>query len=546
MYPDTKSIGIYKEAGTALKTFFKYLFTLLLSVSMPISTATAAGHDLKLVESIKAKDYATAKALLQQNVDVNVAEADGATALAWAAYWDEREIAGLLISAGADSNLANDYGITPLMLACNNGSADMVNTLLDARADPNATQWMGVTPLMMCSRSGSTDAVRFLLTRGAEVNASESRRGQTALMWAASGQHLEVARLLTEYGANSNVQTRMPDNFEPRQFITYGVKKRDPSRPDEIAENDIHPAPTSSRGGFTALMFAAREGDLEMVRLLVSAGADVNVYSFEYGNALVVAAANAHEDMAIYLTEQGADPNVTDRWGLTPLHYSLQDGITAIGMSRKYLETDSNWLKPNMPALVKSLLEHGADPNMPIGVGIPPFNYPAFARTTGNSMPEIRQPGVTPFFLAAASFDIELMRLLLSHGADPMLTTDEGTTALMAASGMGRQQDISTEAEKAAYAAASLALELGNDVNASNQDGRTALAAAAYLGANSLIKLLVDNGADMSAKDRYGQTALSIAQGKPYKVTGQDKRFRRASEHPESVELLISLGARAE
>jgi ankyrin repeat protein len=147
--------------------------------------------------------------------------------------------------------------------------------------------------------------------------------------------------------------------------------------------------------------------------------------------------------------------------------------------------------------------------------------------------------------LAAASFDIKLMHLLLSHGADPNLSTDEGTTALMVASGMGRQNDISVAQEKAAFEAASLALELGNDVNASNQDGRTALLAAAYLGANSVIQLLVENGADMNAKDRYGQTALSIAQGKPYQITGQDKRFRRPSEHKRAVDLLISLGAQA-
>jgi ankyrin repeat protein len=527
-------------------TLFKHSLALLLIANLCYPDVMAAGHNLRLVEAVKAKDYATAKVLLQEKINVNVTQTDGASALAWAVYWDEMEMAELLLSTGADPNIANDYGMTPLMLACNNGSAEMVQALLNARANPNAAQRTGVTPLMMCARTGNTEAVRVLLTHGANVNASESRRGQTALMWAASGQHLEVTRLLTEYGADSNIQTRMPDDFQPRQFITYGIKRRDPTRPDEIGDNDIHPAPTSSRGGFTALMFAAREGDLDMARLLVSAGADVDVFSFEYGNALLVAAANAHEDVAIYLTEQGSDPNVTDRWGLTPLHYALQDGITAIGMSRASIASDSLWLKPNMPGLVKSLLEHEADPNIPVGVGIPPFNYPAFARTTGNSMPEIRQPGVTPFFLAAASFDVDLMRLLLSHGADPNLDTNEGTTPLMVASGMGRQDDISAEQEKAAFEAASLALELGNDVNASNQDGRTALAAAAYHGANSLIQLLVENGADMDAKDRYGQTPLSIAQGIPYKVTGQDKRFRRASEHASSVELLLSLGAKTD
>lgn len=521
----------------------KLAFTIVMILSVFSLTTSAADNEVSLIESIKAKDYVLATSLLNNNADVNTVSADGSTALAWAVYWNSLDMAGKLLNSGADVNLANDYGIAPLMLACEKGNSDMVRLLLDARANPNVYQTSGITPLMICAKSGDVDAVRYLLVNGADVNARENRRGQTALMWAAAEQQIEVARLLTEYGADSNLRTKMPDDFEQLQFKTYGVQRRDPTRTDEIGENDIHPDPTSSRGGFTAMMFAAREGDLDMVRLLVSAGADVNIISFEYGSPLVVAAENHHEKVALYLLEQGADPNVVDRWGIAPIHYALQGGIGAIGMSRARIPTDSLWLKPNMHELVKSLLEHGANPNLRIGEGIPPFNYPAFARTTGNSMPEIRQPGITPFLLASASLDVELMKLLVSKGADPILSTNEGTTPLMVASGMGRQNDLTLEEKTFAVEAASYALKLGNDVNASNQDGRTALAAAAYHGANSLINLLVDNGANLNAKDRYGQTAMSIAKGDPYKISGQDKRFRRATRHESSIELLFSLGA---
>lgn len=522
----------------------KKLLLYLIVTSLFCSPVTFAVEDDKsLAALVKARDYYSAMMLLDQNADANDALADGATALAWAVYWNADEMVEKLLDSGADPDRVNDYGISPLMLACEKGNPETINRLLDARANPNVSQTTGITPLMMCVRSGNVDAVRLLLTHGADVNARESRRGQTALMWAASEQHLEVARLLTEYGAGVNLQTRMPDNFKPLQYKTYGVQRRDPTQPDILDENDIHPDPTSSRGGFTALMFAAREGDIDMTRLLVSAGADVNLTSYEYGNALVVAAENSHEDVAIYLLENGANPDIVDRWGIAPIHYALQGGIVAISMSRPRIPTDDYWLKPNMPGLVKALLEHDANPNLRMGDGIPAFNYPAFARTTGNSMPEIRQPGASPFFLASASLDVELMKLLMSYGADPMLSTNEGTTPLMVASGMGRQDDLTPDEEKAAFAAASYALELGNFVNASNQDGRTALAAAAYHGADSVLKLLVDNGADLNAQDRYGQTALTIAKGIPYQVTGQDKRFRRASRHDSSVELLLSLGA---
>jgi ankyrin repeat protein len=520
------------------------LLVKILVLIISVTTVSAVAQDVRLVDAVKVRDQYSVLQLLEDNIDVNATAPDGSSALAWAAHWDDMKTAELLIRAGADANISNEYGISPLMLACTNGSTSMIQKLLEARAKPDQAQWMGVTPLMICSRSGSIEGVKLLLTQGADINARDVRRGQTALMWAASRQHPEVARVLTEYGADANLKTTMPDDFTPREFITYGVKRRDPTRTDVIDDDEVHLETTGSQGGFSALMFAARKGDIEMAKVLVAAGADVNISSAEYGNALVVAAANSHKNFALFLLNQEADPNVHDRWGFTPLHYSLYSGINVMSTSRKSIPTDANWHRANIPELVESLLLHGADPNARVVHGFSPFNTPAYARTTGNAMPELRQPGATPLILAAASFNVSLMRLLVSHGANPQLTTDEGTTLLMLAAGMGRHDELAPDEESFSLEASRYAVDLGIDVNASNLDGRTALAAAAYMGANTVIKYLVSNGADMEKQDRYGQTALSIAQGKPYKIIGGDKRFRRATPHIKSAALLLSLGAK--
>ena len=505
----------------------------------------AASADLRLVEAVKNRDQQAMQSALKDKASVNAAQADGATALHWAAHWNDLEAADQLLRAGANANAANDYGVTPLTLACSNGNAAMVVKLLKAGANPNAAQWSGESVLMTCARAGSVEAAKLLLDRKANVNA-KTRRAQTALMWAAAEKHPEVVRLLLERGADANAKSHALEGFRPAQHITYGVHYKAPGKPDPVQPTDLHLDPASSKGGFTALMFAAQQGDLESARILIEHGARINETSPDYGSALVMAAASNHEALATYLLDKGADPNAADGFGFTAMHHALREGIRAINMSRPSMHSDPRWMPPNMPGLVKALLDHNANPNARASQGYPPFNVPAFGRSTGNSMPHLKQPGVTPFFLAAASNDPALMRLLLAKGADPLLATEEGSTPLMVAAGLGRNEDFSPEEEKRAMEAVQMLVERGADVNAADQDGQTALHAAAYMGSNAIIQYLVSKGAKLDPADKYGQTPLDIASGDPRHLVEADKRFAQGRrEHKSSAELLLKLGAPA-
>jgi ankyrin repeat protein len=527
----------------------KELRAVAILCSLAFAVKLPAAGDLRLAEAARDRNHAAVVALLSEKVDVNAPQADGTTALAWAAHWEDVEILERLLRAGADPNRATDYGVTPLSLACGKGNAVIVDKLLKAGANPDIAQWNGETPLMTCARTGDVSAVKLLLSRGADVNAS-TRRGQTALMWAAAERHPDVVAALIQSKANVNAKSHVLGGFEPATYITYGIHEHAPENEKDLAGSrnsdgemmQVHQDPATSKGGFTALMFAAQQGDLESSRRLLEAGANVNEASPEYGSALVMATASGHQKVAEFLLEAGADANLADGFGIFPLHYALQEGIALLASSRSRIPTDSEWIRPNMPGLVKVLLEHGADPNVRIGKGFPPFDHPTYQRTTGNSMPQLRQPGASAFLLAAATYDADLMRLLVSKGADPRLATEDGTTPLMVATGMGRYDEFSSEEEQRAFQAVQLAVELGADINAANNGGRTALHGAAYMGSNAMIELLVKSGANLETKDKYGQSALSIAEGRSA-GDGLDKRFRGPRPHKSAAELLLKLGA---
>ena len=528
---------------------FEDLARWLMVSFLAVSGLAAADTDLRLVDAAENRDRKAVRSLLKEHVDVNAAQADGVTALAWAVHWDDLEMADLLIHAGADLNASNDYGVTPLALACTNNNAVMVENLLKAGANADASIWTGETVLMRCVSTGNLMTVKSLLVHGADVNASESRRGQTALMWAVAEKHSEIAQVLIESGANVNAKTHNLPGVKQLQHKSYfwDVSEAiDDSGADSTNRpnvSGVHLDPSSSKGDFTPLLFAAQQGDLESARLLVAAGADVNHISPD-GTPLLVASASGHEELAIYLLENGADPNMADSYGIAPLHYALWEGFLGIGDGRPY-PTDQFWLRTNMPELVKALLAHGANPNSRVVTGFPPYNYPPLRRHGSFQLPQIIHRGATPFFVAAASADVGIMRDLLVAGADPHLATEEGATPLMVAAGLGRRTDRTKEKSESALEAVKLLVKHGADVNAVEAGGRTALQGAAYMGEDKIIQFLVDQGADLNAKDNYGRTALKIAEGDPQRSIGIfNKRWIQVPRVRENTaRLLLQLGA---
>ena len=508
---------------------------------LSVAGLAAASNDLGLVDAVKQRDHEAVRSLLTEHAEVNALQADGSTALLWAANRDDLEMVELLIRAGAKVNTANLYGITPLSMACTNGNAAMVEKLLAAGATPKTAQETGETPLMTCSRTGNAEAVKLLLAQGADVNAKETEKGQTALMWAAAQRHPQVVQALVEYGGDLRARSA--------QLLLYTPRIIDERLGFYNEKTSYFP---KVKGGFTPLMFAAQAGALDSVRVLLAAGADVNEGTPDDGSPLVLASFNGHEKVALFLLEKGADPNATDGYGLTPLHWVLQEGIKAIFTRPR--PTDRFWVHPNLPELVKALLVHGANPNARIKKDFYPYDINRYGRSRGTGLPQMYFAGATPFFLAAAVADLPAMRALVEGGADATVTTAEGVTPLMVAAGVGSDDRTSTtkEQKKNYTEAVRLAVRLGGSVNAFDHLGRTALHGAAFYGFNDVVQFLWENGADLEAKDIYGQTAVSIALGDPDGLVyrhledhNRDDRFRRAKlgSRQETVELLLKLGA---
>ena len=458
-----------------IKQFTGALFLPLLAVG-----SMAAAPDLRLVEAVKKQDSHTARILLEEGVNVNAPQGDGATALHWAAHWDDVETAEWLVRAGAHVNTADEHGITPLWLASTNGSVAMVEMLLKAGANPNSPLPTGETPLMRAARTGNVGAVHTLLASGADVNAKAGNtHGQTALMWAVAERNDRVARVLVEHGAD--------------------VRAR-------------------STAGFTPLLFAAREGDLGSARMLLAAGADVNEAAADGSTALLAATVRGHTELAEVLLERGADPNANGA-GYAPLHWAAGTWETAVsgvfGITRQSREWHSlSGLHGEAKAgFVKTLLAYGANPNERITKNPARFGFTLF---------NLELVGATPFFLAAMAGDVTVMRLLERAGADPSLATEENTTPLMVAAGIGRIVGESRITERDALEAAKLAVELGADVNATNKSGETALHGVALWGADTIVQFLADSHALLNVKNERGETPLMIAEGKGARVTAMN------------------------
>jgi len=485
------------------------VLSLQLLVLSPFGFANAA--ELPLLEAARSDDAERVAALLKTHADVNVRQADGATALHWAAHHDDLRLASMLVRAGATASVADDTGATPLFVACMNRSSPMVTLLLDAGADANAALMTGETALMTCARTGDAAAVRALLAHGADVNHREPQHLQTALMWAAAERHPEAVAALIGAGADVRARSRAYS-----QTVTSEVTQR----AGREALNYLVP-----RGGSTALLFAARSGDVESARRLVEAGADVNDALPNGMTALVEAAHSGQEDVAILLLNKGADANAREV-GYTALHAAvLRGGVR----------------------LVEALVAHGADLNPRMTKGTP------VRRNSEDFELPATLIGATPYWLAAKFLEPRIMRALAAAGADTRLSMPSGDTPLMAAAGVGANAQTDrrglsvldggkVEDESRVVEAVAVALSNGADVNAVNGAGDTALHAAALLGYDRVIRQLADAGASLSVKNARGQTALGQIAAKPGTALRSPERANRGPRQS-TIELLQALGA---
>jgi uncharacterized protein len=511
--------------------FCATVVTVVCCAGASAAMAGAAG-DPSLVDAIARGDRVAVNALIAAGVDVNAARGDGATPLFWAVEHDDRPIVEALIRAGARVNTADDTGVTPLYVACSNQDARMVETLLTSGTNPNATLLNGETPLMNCARTGNAASVKALIAAGAEVDARERARDQTALMWAAAEAHPDVVRVLIDAGADIRARSRTYPQ------IVSGEGEGAPR---------IGNAYTVQRGGSTPLLFAAGVGDEASARLLIAAGADPNDALADGMSAVILAAYNGQPGVGLLLLDEGADPNA-DAIGYTALHAailradsnrSLSPGLTAV------IERASRGTATELD-LVKGLLAHGAHPNARMTRGTP------IRRQTADYVLPASRVGITPYLLAAAFLESDIMRVLARGGADPAVTMPDGTSALMLAAGTtagdnrnrrgvaagdgGKMED-----ERTVIETVRVALESGADVNAVNRDGRTAMHASAAMGYTQVIELLAEKGANINARDKDERTPLALAsragQRRPT-ATSFDPTDRRST-----VALLRRLGA---
>ena len=468
---------------------------IMLSLMLVTTMDVASGNQL-LIAAVRDQDTATARELIEQNVDVNSPQADGATALHWAVHRDDLETAKMLIEAGADVNVTNDFGIMPISLACTNGNASMVETLLNAGADCSATLMTGESVLMMAAHAGDLNTVDVLLNYGADVNANEPVRNQTALMWALGENHTGVARRLIEQGADVNAQTSL---------------------------------------GTTPLLFAAREGNLDATEMFLDAGVDINWKANDEMTALHMATQRGHGDVAALLLDRGADPNA-DGPGWTPLHWAVGTWETemngANGMTApKGHEWDAlRGVQEGKYELVKKLLEHGADSNARLKKSPRRFGF------TVTKPPK----DMTPLGLAAFAGEADIMRLLADHGADVSLKSEDGLSPLLIAAGvsrypLGMQQENAVPLEDL-LAAVQVAVELGADVHETSPEGDTAMHGAAWIRSEELIRFLADHGADVNAVNDKGQSPIFIAE-RDGRTAGTGPKL----DHSEIADLLRDL-----
>jgi uncharacterized protein len=564
-----------------------------LAVAVSLSALlTAAPSSSAVADAAQAGDKDAVRSLLKQAADVNASQPDGMTALHWAAMRNDAELAQTLLYAGANvkaTTRINSY--TPLLLAAKNGNATVMEPLLKAGADANLATANGTTSLMFAAAAGNADAVKILLDRGADVNAKESYRGLTALMSAAASDRADIVHLLVAHGGDLKAATKVVElNRMGRNSALFaGLFTGNPQAPPPNGQASGGASGSGqggggqfggrnpfagtagvdrqyqlnelvfAQGGMTPLLLAARQGYADTVNALLADGADINQPSGgDHTTALLIATLNGHFDLAMSLLDRGADPHVASENGATALYAALNCEWAPKALypqPRAYANQKTTYLE-----LMKALLDKGADPNVRLKKKVWYQGY-------SFDLSGVDEIGATPFWRAAYASDIDAMRLLVAHGADPIIPTmkgagrpriaDEnrevkdvastppvpvggpGIPPLVAAAGAGYGEGFAANSHRYApngmlAAVRYLVEELSADVNVRDHEGNTALHNAAARGDVEMIRYLVSKGADVKAVNREGKTTADMANGP----------VQRIQPWPEALALLESLGAK--
>jgi len=514
--------------GKIAKTIAKRLAALGSALML---TGIAAADDA-LRTSIEAGDLPFLAALIDRGADVNEPDIDGASPLHWAVYADRLDAARMLVESGADATLASRYGVTPLYLAAVNGNPEMVELLLEAGADPAGIGPYGETMLMTAARTGVPAVVEALIAAGAAVDTREPAFDQTALMLAAREGNVDAARLLIRHGADVNARTRVgptPDFVPPCKGTGCGSEGVGINRgglPDRGRRD-------AALGGMTPLLYASRDGLADVAGLLVESGADLELAEANGIRPLLMSLLNGHLDVARILVEAGADRNADDFWGRTPLFAAVEYRDLDMNNRDQDDPKDNGIDRAPYFDFIVDLLERGVDVNARTREVWPQRR---FLYSLGD-VSWVDFTGQTAFLRAALSGDISVMRLLLEHGADPNLPTFAGTTPLMAAAGVNWVvAQTYTESPEALLEAVKLCLEHGTDINATNSMGLSALLGAVNRGSNDIIRYLAEHGADLHVVDVQGRDAMRWAEGVFLAAVGAERK-------PETIALLEALMA---
>jgi len=461
----------------------------LLAAVAAVSIGAAGGSGVRVLDAVKQGNTAAVRALIAQKADVNAAEADGMTALHWAVRANDVPTVQMLLRAGAKVNAVSRYGMTPILLAAQNGDPTVVAALLKAGANPNSAMAEGETALMTAARTGNVDSIKLLVETGAKIDARENWQGQTALMWAAAQNNAAAVRTLVSLGADKNERSKLL-SFPEFKWETSGMV-----------------VTVLPRGGWTPLMYAARDGAADAVSALADLKADLNASDPDGTTALMYAIINAHYDTAAILIERGADPNVADSTGTTALYSAVDMHTMGPMLSRpspKLLD------KLDSADIAKMLIAKGANVNARL-------KRPIIGRHHTPTGDASLGEGTTPLARAAKSNDLQLMKMLLDAGADPKLTLKDRSTVLMIAAAGGAVVGAYAVAipvtEESSIEAIRLCLDRGVDINAFNTNGTTAIHSAVQRGAEKVVKYLADNGAKLDMKNKQGRTPLDIAMG---------------------------------